>query len=86
MPKFSLSYAYDVPHYADFIVEAPTKEEALRIATEALNAGKFSHVTGTECIENMNGDRVFLQEEEPLDESESGYFDPTLDELLGEDA
>ena len=59
MPVYNLSYAYDVPHYADFTIEAKNAKEALAIAKRALEQGKFSSVTGSPCIENQHSDRVF---------------------------
>jgi len=57
--RFAISYAYDVPHYADFIIEANSEAEALRIARAALKAGRFANVCGDPCFDNMNSERVF---------------------------
>lgn len=59
LKRFAMSYAYDVPHYADFIIKASSEEEAERIARRALKAGRFSGVVGHPCIENARLDRVF---------------------------
>lgn len=42
--KFVVSYAYDVPHYADFLVDAKNEEEALKKAKAAFSSGRFDVV------------------------------------------
>lgn len=59
MSLWNLSYAYDVPHYADFVVEAETEEQAEAIAKAALEAGRFSAVSGDACYDNLCNERVF---------------------------
>ena len=46
MPKFLCSYAYDVPHYADFTVEAKDISEAEQIVQTVLQNGYFYQVQG----------------------------------------
>lgn len=57
--RFSMSYAYDIPHYADFTVLATDKAHAERIAKRALRAGCFAKVGGEPCHDNAKGDRIF---------------------------
>ena len=57
--KYVISYAYDVPHYADFLVEARNKTEALRKAKEAFLSGRFEGVRG-QPDETTRNDRVFV--------------------------
>jgi len=59
MPKYLMSYAYDVAWYADFTVEAGSRKEAEAMAKEALNDGRFSNVVGCEFLENNTNHRVF---------------------------
>ena len=81
MPKFLCSYAYDVPCYADFYVEADTEEAAAQLIQEKFEAGAFSGVVGKPCWENAGeNERVFVSGEAAKDD------DPgvSLDELLAE--
>ena len=81
MPKFLCSYAYDVPCYADFYVEADTEEAAEKLIQEKFEAGAFSGVVGKPCWENAGeNERVFVSGEAAKDD------DPgvSLDELLAE--
>lgn len=41
MPRYLMSYSYNVPAFADFTVEAPNRDEALRHARAALSYGAF---------------------------------------------
>lgn len=78
MPRFACSYAYDVPHYFDFTVEAKDEAEAEEKIKKALEDGVFANVTCDACYENSHEDRVFVSEEmEPGEES----FDETLEDL-----
>lgn len=64
MPRFLCSYAYDVPCYADFYVEAENEEAAEKLIQEKLEAGAFSGVVGSPCWENAGeNERVFLSSE-----------------------
>jgi len=65
MPKYNGSYAYDVPHYFDFVVEAATQEEADTLIQKALVNGVFSDRSGNPCYESWDqeGDRVFVSGE-----------------------
>lgn len=61
MPKYECSFAYDVPHYVDFVVEAKSKKEAEKIIKAALKAGRFEQVPASACYENQCNERVFVQ-------------------------
>ena len=62
MPRFTCSYAYDVPHYFDFTVTAKNEKEALRKCQKALEAGKLCDYDdhAGPCYENSNSARVFV--------------------------
>lgn len=70
--KFVISYAYDLPHYADFTIEARNEEEALELAKKALREGRFKEVAGqpNDTVEN---ERVFVCESSTV---ESEYLEP----------
>lgn len=74
MAKFLCSYAYNVPRFFDFVVEAETDEDALFEAEKALAAGAFDSITGHadwDNCENRENERVFC-----LDgEAEEGDYD-----------
>jgi hypothetical protein len=57
--KFKVSYSYELPHYADFIVVARNKQEAMKKANKALRDGRFRDVGGqpNDTVEN---ERVFV--------------------------
>jgi len=79
MPKFLCSYAYDVPCYADFYVEADSEEAAEKLVQKKLKAGAFSGVTGEPFWENAgDNERVFVSGEAGEDDK-AGV---SLDELL----
>ena len=62
MPKFVCSYGYDIPCYADFVVESKSERAALRKIRRALKAGKFENVEAAPCRENgPTNQRVFVQ-------------------------
>ena len=64
MPKFVCSYAYDVPCFADFVVEAKSERAALRLIRKALREGKFANIHAEPCWENgPSNERVFIQGE-----------------------
>lgn len=52
MPKkntlktYICAYAYDMPHYADFVVKARTKSQAQKIINVAVKTGQLKHVEG----------------------------------------
>lgn len=59
--KWLCSYAYDVPCYYDFCVEAETEEEAEKICEKALAERLFSDTPGEPCWENGgDNERVFV--------------------------
>lgn len=63
MPRFACSYAYDVPHYFDFTVEAKDEKEAEEKINKALDDGVFALVTCDACYNNENNNRVFVSGE-----------------------
>ncbi len=78
MPKFNCSYAYDVPCYADFVVEAADEAAAENLIQEALRAGRFQHVTGRLCWENgVDNERVFVSGPQREDRG-----DETMEQLI----
>lgn len=81
MPKFQMSYAYDVPHYVDFVVEADTPEDAQRIAQEALDAGRFNAVDCKPFWDNACEHRVFDNNGgEPITNEDAEDYE-TLEEI-----
>lgn len=63
MPKFKCSYAYDVPCYFDFTVEAPDEKSAEELATKALQSGTFDPIWGKvdeEAGAVPDSERVFV--------------------------
>lgn len=80
MPKYLMTYAYDVPHYADFIVEARTRGQALDKAEKQMRAGKFRGVEGTAYSGQADNHRIVLRDESPR---EGSGDDPTMEELIG---
>ena len=79
MPKYKCSYAYDVPHYQDFIVEAKSIAEAQKIMDAALKVGRFENVTGEACYDNLTNERAFVSEK--LAPSEVAY-DDTMENVI----
>jgi hypothetical protein len=79
MPRFLCSYAYDVPCYADFYVEAESEEAAQKLIQEKLEAGAFSGVVGSPFWENAGeNERVFVSS----DAAEDDDVGVSLEELL----
>jgi len=80
MPKYCCSYAYDVPHYLDFTVEAKNKKEAERLIKAALAAGDFTkHDDVMEAnYENQCNERVFVSDRA---NEQFDHFLPTLADL-----
>lgn len=82
MPKYLCSYAYDVPHYADFTIEAADRKEAEKKIQAALKAGRFQNV---ECEEPAEiapvSHRVFVQFK--ITSAEDTDACPTMAELTG---
>ena len=61
MPKFKCSYAYDVPCYYDFTVEAADEAEAEKKIEEALVNRKFDKIGCDPCFEDAGyNPRVFV--------------------------
>lgn len=63
---FRLSYAFDVPHYADFVLEAASEEDAHAIAKRLLDAGTLAEICyghANACWETQTNDRVFCSDE-----------------------
>ena len=59
--KFNCCYAYDVPCYQSFVVEAKSERSALRQIKAALDAGRFANVAAPPCWENApTNDRVWV--------------------------
>ncbi len=76
--RWSVSYAYDIPHYADFTIDAPTEDAALAFAVAALDAGKLRDILGDPDHESDTDHRVFVQSEtDPEDDSI-----PTMEALI----
>jgi hypothetical protein len=81
MPRFLCSYAYDVPCYADFYVEADSEEAAEKLIQEKLEAGAFSGAVGDPCWENAGeNERVFVSSE-AAEGDDAGIL---LEELLAD--
>jgi hypothetical protein len=81
MPKFFCSYAYDVPCYADFHVEAESEDAAQKLIQEKLESGAFSGVSGSPFWENAGeNERVFVSGEVSHEDNPI----VSLDELLAE--
>ena len=59
LKRYDIAYAYDVPYYVDFTIDATSEREALRIARRALKEGRFASVSGEPCYDNAHNDRVF---------------------------
>jgi hypothetical protein len=57
--KFVISYAYDVPNFADFLVDAKDENEALEKAQQALSSGRFAGVKG-QPDDSIGEERVFV--------------------------
>lgn len=79
MPKWNCSYAYNIPCYCDFVVEAESEEAAEKIIEQALADGKFSHVTCEPQFGDTDDERVFVSGE-VSDEDAIGR--DTLEELV----
>lgn len=81
MPKYFCSYAYDIPCYADFYVEAENVTEAEKLIRQELESGAFSAVNGIPFWEGAGGnDRVFVSGK-VTDDNDPGA---SLDELLSD--
>ena len=79
MPKYSMSYAYDVPSYADFTIEAESATAALKKAKHLLKEGCFDLVTADPNPEFAGDYRVFLHDDKPTEDD--GL--PPVEELKG---
>ncbi len=56
---YLMFYAYDVPHYAQFTIQAGSEDEARAIAQAALDNGKFDDVVGEPSQDGIDGHGVF---------------------------
>lgn len=65
MPRFNLSYACDVPSYANFSIEAESAEAALKEAERLLKEGAFGNVPTEVDWGWADSYRVFLTSETP---------------------
>lgn len=74
MPLFQVTYAYDVPCYTDFTVEADTEDAAEKIARDALRAGHLAEIGAQPEWDQCSGHRVFVQ-------GEAEYADPMQDQI-----
>jgi len=74
-----MTYAYDIPCFFDFAVQADSEAEALAKMQAALAAGLFSGVTGKPDHSEPRGDRVFSGG--AIDAEEAPLYQP-LAELL----
>jgi len=59
MKEFLCTFAYDIPHFADFLVKAKNEKHARKIIESALANGKFCRVVG-DAYENEENHRVFV--------------------------
>jgi hypothetical protein len=79
LKTYVCAYAYDMPHYVDFKVEAANEKEAKKIIERALREKEFDNV-----IAEPDGDidfmRVFVMQE-VTDERDREYL-PSLKELI----
>jgi hypothetical protein len=77
MPRFKCSYAYDVPHYFDFTVEAADEAEAEKKIAKALEDGVFGDHDdkASPCYENADDARVFVsgQDDDELPDEETMF-------------
>ena len=65
--KYVISYSYNLPHYADFVVEARNQKEALRKAKQSLREGRFKEMGG-QPNDTVEDERVFVLK--PADEDD----------------
>jgi len=80
MPIYKCSYAYDVPHYADFAVRAKNEREAKRIIEKALKDKKFDLVTGNAFYDELSDQRVFVSG--PVSNAAEAFWETTLEQLI----
>ena len=76
------SFAYDIPYYADFKVEAVSELAAMRKMRKALREGRFKNVQGEQCWDNICSERVFVQADD-FDPKLDSHV-PTMDEVIEE--
>lgn len=70
-PAWKLSYAFDLPYYADFVIDADTEAEAERIAQALLDAGTLPEIMdghAQACWDNACNERVFTSGPDDEDE------------------
>jgi len=82
MKRFIVTFAYDVPHYLDFAVEAESAETAEAIARAKLEAGELDRINhlAKASYEDQSEERIFSHGEQDDEE----WPTETLDELLEE--
>ena len=82
LKRWQLTYAYDMPYYVDFTVEATSFHAALRHAEKALRAGRFENVIGQSDY-SVSGDRVFGLGPAPVAPNNYTSYS-SMDELIEE--
>jgi hypothetical protein len=77
MKKYTCAYAYDVPHYFEFDVEAESEAEAQRKIDDAFERGIFDHAIATMELEATDNYRcvVWGESEEDLSDEEKPLLD-----------
>ena len=78
MPKFVCSYAYDIPHFADFVVEAQSEADAENMNSQALRDKRFHDVPGVADYDSVGDERVFVSREL----SKADPFYPTMAQVI----
>lgn len=58
--KYLCAYAYDIPCYFDFVVEAESWDEAERLAIEAVDNGVFDNVTCEPQFQQADNHHAFV--------------------------
>lgn len=89
MPKFKCTFTYDVPHYAEFVIEAKDAKEAEFKIKRAFQKGKFNDVEAEPDYDCTTGSKVYLVEAAPRPEGQTddgpawleGHL-PTMEELF----
>lgn len=86
MRRVLCSYAYDVPHYYDFVVEvadhvgeAGAEKYAQELDEKALAEELFADKAGSPSYENIDNERVFVSG--PANDNVEGDYEPVLERL-----